>query len=224
MEQPVNRNLFVLQPKNDEQAEALGYLYDPKVQLVTLIGMAGTGKTLLAIGTGLQQASWGQYDKVIVSRPIVPMGNDLGHLPGTLEEKLAPWTQPIFDSIEALLKTNPRNLKLGYTPDKFVEDGKLEVEALTYIRGRSIPDQFLIIDEAQNLTHHEVKTIITRAGEGTKIILTGDPAQIDREGLTAENNGLTIVANAFAEQEIAASVTFTECVRSELAALAAKLL
>lgn len=216
--------ILPLKPKNEEQALALEALFNPDIHLVVLIGKAGSGKTILATSAGLQQAEWGTYDKLLVSRPVIPMGRDIGFLPGTLEEKLAPWTQPIYDSVEALLRMDPRSLRTGINANRLVEEGLLEVEALTFIRGRSIPDQFMLIDEAQNLSLHEIKTVLTRAGEGTKIVLTGDPDQIDTPGLTKQNNGLTYVAERFEGQPLAASFTLSECVRSPLAALAAELL
>lgn len=216
--------IYPLAPRNDEQADALEALRNPDIHLVALSGIAGTGKSLLALGAGLEQASGGVYEKVIVSRPIVPMGNDLGHLPGTLEEKLAPWTQPILDAAEVVLRQNPRHLRNGVNVNALVTEGLLEVEALTFIRGRSIPDHYFIVDEAQNLSPHEIKTIITRAGEGTKIVLTGDPDQIDRPELVRKGNGLTYVIERFQGQELFASFKLEECVRSPLAALGAKLL
>lgn len=216
--------IYPLAPRNDEQADALEALRNPDIHLVALSGIAGTGKSLLALGAGLEQASGGIYEKVIVSRPIVPMGNDLGHLPGTLEEKLAPWTQPILDAAEVVLRQNPRHLRNGVNVNALVTEGLLEVEALTFIRGRSIPDHYFIVDEAQNLSPHEIKTIITRAGEGTKIVLTGDPDQIDRPELVRKGNGLTYVIERFQGQELFASFKLEDCVRSPLAALGAKLL
>jgi PhoH-like ATPase len=215
------KNLFPLKAKNEEQKAVLKALFDTDVHLVTIMGAAGSGKTLLATYAGLQQTDLGKYTKVVVSRPIIPLGKEIGFLPGTMEEKLAPWTGPIFDAVETLLRMGTdKKLKV----DSLVQMGLLEVEALMYIRGRSIPETFLIIDEAQNLTPHEVKTIVTRASEGTKIVLTGDPDQIDTKGLTRENNGLTYVANRFAGEDLARHFELKECVRSSLAALGVKLL
>jgi PhoH-like ATPase len=217
----LKKNQFPLKAKNEEQKAVLKALFDPEVHLITIVGAAGSGKTLLATYAGLSQVATGKYAKVVVSRPIIPLGKEIGFLPGTMEEKLAPWTGPIFDAIETLLRMGTdKKLK----PETLIQTGQLEVEALMYIRGRSIPETFLIIDEAQNLTAHEVKTIITRASEGTKVILTGDPDQIDTKGLTAENNGLTYVANRFAGEDLARHFELTECVRSPLAALGVKLL
>lgn len=219
-------DVYGLKPLNAEQGEALAHLLNEDIKLVTLIGKAGTGKTLLAIAAALQQVvTYKMYKKVIVSRPLVPMGADIGFLPGTTEEKLHPWTAPIFDNIEYLMSLSKRASRTGANPQEFIQNGFLQVEALTYIRGRSIPQQFIIIDEAQNLTPHEVKTILTRAGEGTKIVLTGDPDQIDREELTKETNGLTYVAERFKDQtHISKHIVLTQCERSELAELAADLL
>jgi PhoH-like ATPase len=195
------------------------------IQLVTLVGKAGTGKTLLAIAAGLLKvADENIYNRLLVSRPVFPMGKDLGFLPGDIEEKLAPWMQPIFDNVELLLGNveDHGKRKRGYK--ELVDMGFLEIEALTYIRGRSIPRQFLIVDEAQNLTPHEIKTIITRAGEGTKIVLTGDPYQIDNPYVDSSSNGLTYVVEKFKEQQIAGHIILTKGERSPLAELAANLL
>ncbi len=209
-----------LAPKNSEQAIAFAALLDPNIDLVTLIGKAGSGKTLLAVAAGLHLVTEKRlYERVLVARPVTPMGDDIGFIPGTVEEKMTPWMHPIYDAVERIAKANNSR-----SADVYMEYDQLRIEALTYIRGRSIPNQFMIIDEAQNLTPHEVKTIITRAGEGTKIILTGDPDQIDKPRLNAVNNGLSYAARKFAGQEISAHIELTDCVRSRLAALAAELL
>lgn len=218
------KNRFPLKPKNEEQKEVLKALFDQEVHLVTITGSAGSGKTLLATYAGLQQTEWERYERTVVSRPIIPMGKELGFLPGTLEEKLLPWTQPIFDSVESLIAMDPKNKMGGIKPQHFIEEGALEIEALMYIRGRSIPNVFLVIDEAQNLTPHEVKTIITRASLGTKVVLTGDPEQIDTKGLTKANNGLSYVAERFKDEPLARNYHLSECIRSPLAALGVKLL
>lgn len=211
-------------PRNKEQLFALDLLLDPEVELVTINGVAGTGKTLLAIATGLRQAAdEGRYRKVLVSRPIFPLGRDIGFLPGDVNEKLNPWMQPIFDNLDFLLSSQPqqgRQPAYQYLLDKKI----IEVEALTYIRGRSIPQQFLIIDEAQNLTPHEVKTVLTRAGEGTKVVLTGDPYQIDNPYVDEVSNGLTYAIERFKDVGCAGHVTLRRGERSQLAELSARLL
>jgi PhoH-like ATPase len=214
-----------IHPRNREQQFAFDLLFNEDIQLVTLVGKAGTGKTLLAIAAGLfKSADEGSYSRLLVSRPVFPMGRDLGFLPGDVEEKLAPWMQPIFDNVELLLGAVEEHGKRKRGYKELVDMGIMEIEALTYIRGRSIPKQFMIVDEAQNLTPHEIKTIITRAGEGTKIILTGDPYQIDNPYVDSSSNGLTYVVEKFKGQEIAGHITLTKGERSILAELAANLL
>ncbi|MBA2543731.1 MAG: PhoH family protein, partial [Deltaproteobacteria bacterium] len=200
-----------IKPRNREQHFALDLLLDDSVKCVTLVGKAGTGKTLLAIACGLQKVAEEQvYSKLLVSRPIFPLGRDIGYLPGTVEEKLNPWMQPIYDNLELLLGITKSEKKDGRSYAELVDLGYIEIEPLTYIRGRSLPNVFMIVDEAQNLTPHEVKTIITRAGEGTKIILTGDPYQIDHPYLDSSNNGLTTVAERFKNESIAGHVILTK--------------
>ncbi len=210
-------------PRNREQAFAFDLLLDDSIKLVTLVGKAGTGKTLLAIAGGLHKtAEENIYNRLLVSPPF-PHGSRPGVLPGDIEEKLAPWMQPI--SITWNSSSRPRAEKRhskGYK--ELMAMGIMDIEPLTYIRGRSIPNQFMIVDEAQNLTPHEIKTIITRAGEGTKIVLTGDPYQIDNPYVDASSNGLTYVVERFKEQAIAGHVTMTKGERSDLAELAANLL
>jgi PhoH-like ATPase len=211
--------------RNREQQFAFDLLLNDDIQLVTLVGKAGTGKTLLAIAAGLfKAADEGSYHRLLVSRPIFPMGRDLGFLPGDVEEKLAPWMQPIFDNVELLLGSVEERGKRKRGYKELVDMGILEIEPLTYIRGRSIPKQFMIVDEAQNLTPHEIKTIITRAGEGTKIVLTGDPYQIDNPYVDSSSNGLAYVVEKFKGQEISGHITLTKGERSCLAELAANLL
>ncbi|MEN0062966.1 MAG: PhoH family protein [Myxococcota bacterium] len=209
--------------RNKEQLCALDLLLDPEVALVTLNGQAGTGKTLLAIAAGLRQvADEGAYRRLLVSRPIFPLGRDIGFLPGDLEQKLNPWMKPIFDNLDLLLSTRLDRNEPEY---QYLLDQKIiEVEPLTYIRGRSIPRQFLIVDEAQNLTPHEIKTVLTRAGEGTKVVLTGDPGQIDNPYVDALSNGLTYTVERFKESDIAGHITLERGERSQLAELAARLL
>jgi PhoH-like ATPase len=214
-----------IHPRNREQQFAFDLLLNEDIQLVTLVGKAGTGKTLLAIAAGLlKSADEGHYSRLLVSRPIFPLGRDLGFLPGDIEEKLSPWMQPIFDNVELLLGAVEERGKRKRGYKELVDLGILEIEPLTYIRGRSIPKQYMIVDEAQNLTPHEIKTIITRAGEGTKIVLTGDPYQIDNPYIDAASNGLTYTVEKFKGQEIAGHVTLNKGERSCLAELAANLL
>ena len=215
--------------RNKEQLFALDLLLDDSLPLVTLDGMAGTGKTLMAIACGLKRTTDDRvYRKMLVSRPVFPLGRDVGFLPGDLEEKLNPWMKPIFDNLELLLNSDEdRSRDRGERTPSYqplMDQRIIEVEPLTYIRGRSIPRQFLIVDEAQNLTPHEVKTVITRAGEGTKVILTGDPLQIDNPYVDATSNGLTYVIERFKDSAIAGHVTLRKGERSELAEVAAELL
>ncbi|MEA5414496.1 PhoH family protein [Synechococcus sp. BA-132 BA5] len=220
-----------IQPRNREQAFALDLLLDPAVALVTLVGKAGTGKTLLALAAGLHQvADEHLYERLLVTRPVISLGKEMGFLPGDLEEKMAPWMQPIVDNLDFLLggeDTQPargshRPPRSNWSDLKGM--GLLEVEAISYIRGRSIPRQFMVVDEAQNLTPHEVKTIVTRVGEGTKIVLTGDPYQIDNPYVDAESNGLTWLVERFKGQLLSGHITLMRGERSELAELAANLL
>ncbi|MBD1380942.1 PhoH family protein [Metabacillus arenae] len=216
-----NDHIWGIRPRNVQQTMAMELLLRTDVPLVTLIGKAGTGKTLLALAAGLLQTEdLKSYKKLLVARPIVPVGKDIGYLPGEKEEKLRPWMQPIYDNLEYLFNAK----KPGELDAILAGMGSIEVEALTYIRGRSIPDQFIIIDEAQNLTKHEVKTILTRVGERSKIVLMGDPEQIDHPYLDEYNNGLTYVVEKFKEQQIAGHVRLVKGERSGLAQLAADLL
>lgn len=241
-----------LRPRNREQTYALELLLDPNVRLVTVLGKAGTGKTLLALAAGLKRTVEDEvYSRLLVSRPIIPLGRDVGFLPGDIEEKLNPWMQPIFDNLEFLFQGGGKveggkgdkgdkgeRGERGDRGDKgdkgkreanrnfidLLDRGVVQVEPLTYIRGRSLPHQYLIVDEAQNLTPHEVKTIITRCGEGTKIVLTGDPFQIDNPYVDSASNGLTVAAHRFKGQPLSGHVVLTKGERSELAELAANLL
>ncbi len=221
----LREGVWGIKPRNKEQHFALDLLLNDDIKLVTLVGKAGTGKTLLAIAAGLQKVTEEQvFSKLLVSRPIFPLGRDIGYLPGDIEEKLNPWMQPIYDNLELLLGLNKSDKKDGRSSSELMELGFVEVEPLTYIRGRSLPNVYMIVDEAQNLTPHEVKTIITRAGEGTKIILTGDPYQIDHPYLDSSNNGLTTVAERFKNESIAGHVILTKGERSPLAELATQIL
>jgi PhoH-like ATPase len=209
-------------PRNLEQHFALDALLDDRLQLVTLMGKAGTGKTVLALAAGLERvASAQQYHRLLICRPIFPVGKDMGYLPGGVEAKLAPWVQPVNDNLMLLLERSG-------VKDPSAELERLlhsvSIEPLTYIRGRSIPNQFMIVDEAQNLTPLEVKTIITRVGEGTKIVLTGDSYQIDNPYVDAASNGFNYVVHKFRGQPLAAQVVLRRGERSELAELAANLL
>ena len=208
--------------RNKEQAFAIDLLLDPSVKVVSLVGRAGSGKTLCAIAAGLQQTiglrGSNPYDRMIVSRPVQPLGKDIGFLPGTMEEKMLPWLMPIQDNLQFLLGGDKNTLQM------YVGNGKIEIEALTYIRGRSIANAFIIIDEAQNLTAHEIKTIMTRVGEGTKIVLTGDIEQIDNVYVNETTNGLAHAVEKFKEFPLSGHVTFTRGERSEVATLASKVL
>ena len=198
-------------------------LLDDSVKLVTLIGTAGTGKTLLSITAGLVKVlDERRYRKLVVTKPVVPMGRDIGYIPGKPEEKMLPWIQPIIDNMEFLFSNRNREFDI----DSMIKRGrgKVEILVLSYLRGRSIPDQFIIIDEAQNLTPHEVKTIITRVGKNTKIVLTGDPSQIDSPYLDEMSNGLVYVTSKFYEEPLAGHVSLTKGERSELASRAVELL
>lgn len=210
-------------PRNKEQHFAIDALLDDRIKLVTITGKAGTGKTLLAIAAGLHKTLWEKvYRKMLVCRPTFPMGKDIGYLPGTVEEKLNPWMQPIYDALDLL--ANGRRDHSQRNREALEQAGLLSVEPLTYIRGRSIPNQFIVVDEAQNLTPLEVKTVITRVGHGTKIALTGDIYQIDNPYVDAMSNGLSVIVEKFRPHAIAAHIHLSKGVRSEIAELAANLL
>ncbi len=215
-----------VKPRNREQQFAMDLLLDDSISVVTLLGKAGTGKTLLAIAAGLQQVVDDErYNKLLVSRPVMPMGRDLGFLPGDVAEKLRPYMQPIYDNLDFIVSANMEmRRRSSMTPAQLEEGGYLSVEPLTYIRGRSIPNQYIIVDEAQNLTPHEVKTILTRAGDGTKIVLTGDAYQIDNPYVDASTNGLSYLAEHFKQLEISGHVTLAKGERSTMAELASNLL
>ena len=214
------KEVWGVKPRNKEQNCALNLLMNPDIKLVSLIGKAGSGKTLCAMAAGLEQtiseSKTQMYTRMIVSRPVQPLGKDIGFLPGTMEEKMAPWLKPIQDNLQFLMGNDSMTL------DMYVEHGKIEVEALTYIRGRSISNAYIIIDEAQNLTQHELKTIITRVGEGTKIVLTGDVEQIDNIYIDEVTNGLTYGVEKLKEFSITGHITLLKGERSELATIAAK--
>ncbi len=228
---PPRKPVYGILARNARQVMALDLLLDDDVQLVTLIGPAGTGKTLLAVAAGMHKVfNEKRYDKLLVARPIMPMGRDIGYLPGDKDEKLTAWMQPIFDNLAFLLSSRGAHMNAAESQSteqrikRLVFEGSLVLEALTYIRGRSIPNQFMIVDEAQNLTPHEVKTIVSRVGEGTKLVLTGDLAQIDNPYLDAESNGLAYLIDRFKEQGIVGHMKLTRSERSNLASIAANLL
>ena len=223
--------VYGIAPRNLQQIMALDLLLDDDVQMVTLMGTAGTGKTLLALAAGMQkcfqeQGGPSRYERLLVARPIMPMGRDIGFLPGTKDEKLSNWMKPIFDNLEFLL--TDRRVHSGETANVeaklkgYLDSGKIILEALTYIRGRSIPHQFMIVDEAQNLTPHEIKTIASRVGEGTKLVLTGDAEQIDNPYLDANSNGLSFSIEKLKSFDLVGHVTLARPERSGLASLIVK--
>jgi PhoH-like ATPase len=216
------KDIWGLSANNKEQKYAMDLLFDKDIQIVSLTGQAGTGKTLIAAACGLEQVlhgtkSQGGYDKLIITRPVQPMGRDIGFLPGTLEEKMMPWIAPLRDNLEYLFGDKT-------ALDMQMEQGIIEIEAMTYIRGRSISNAFMIVDEAQNLTTHELKTIITRVGHGTKLVLTGDIQQIDNSYVDAVSNGLTHAVEKFKSHDIAGHISLKKGERSPLATLAADIL
>ncbi len=216
------KDVWGLSANNKEQKYAMDLLFDKDIQIVSLTGQAGTGKTLIAAACGLEQVlhstkNQGGYDKLIITRPVQPMGRDIGFLPGTLEEKMMPWIAPLRDNLEYLFGDKT-------ALDMHMEQGVVEIEAMTYIRGRSISNAFMIVDEAQNLTTHELKTIITRVGHGTKLVLTGDIQQIDNSYVDAVSNGLTHAVEKFKNYEIAGHISLKKGERSQLATLAAEIL
>ncbi len=215
-------NTWGINPKNAEQRFALDALLNDDIKLVSLIGKAGTGKTLLAVAAGLAKTIESNvYKRMLISRPVVPMGKDIGYLPGDIKEKLDPWMQPIYDNLDHLFGEHGEDNQQW---KGLLERGIIKIEALTYIRGRSIPNQYLIVDEAQNLSPHEIKTIVTRVGEGTKVVLTGDTDQIDSPYLDAINNGLTYVVDRLKREDIVAHIELKKGERSKLADIATKLL
>ena len=217
---PEIRSSWGLIPRNKEQKFSFDILFDDDIKLVTLVGKAGTGKTLLAASAALEQtlSKNAKYKKVVISRPVQAVGKDIGYLPGDLYDKMAPWISPIRDNLRYLFGDDKDTL------DMYIESGKIEIEAITYIRGRSISDAIIIIDEAQNLTTHELKTIVTRVGENTKIILTGDVDQIDNTYLDSVSNGLSYTVEKFKDYDIAAHITLIKGERSRLASLGSEIL
>jgi PhoH-like ATPase len=204
-------------PRNKEQQFALNLLMDPQIPVVSLIGKAGSGKTLLALAAGLEQTLGGKpvYKKIVVTKPVEPVGKDIGFLPGTLEEKMLPWLAPIQDNLQFLMGDDRMTL------DMYQEKGQIEIEAMTFIRGRSISNAFIVIDEVQNMTQHEIKTVLTRVGEGTKIVLTGDIEQIDNVYIDATNNGLSYVVERLKDESITGHITLLKGERSKVATIAA---
>ena len=214
------KGVFNIKPRNKEQNFALDLLMNPDIPLVSIVGKAGCGKTMLAIAAGLEQTIGvdSKYSRLIVSRPVQPMGKDIGFLPGTLEEKMSPWLRPIQDNLQFLMGNDKVTIEM------YMQKGVIEVEAITYIRGRSIANAYIIIDEAQNLSIHEIKTIITRVGEGSKVVLTGDIEQIDNVYVDEITNGLTYVAEKFKPYDLAGHITLMNGERSKIATLASKIL
>jgi PhoH-like ATPase len=219
----IKEAIWGVKPRNKEQAFSFDLLMDPSISIVTLVGKAGSGKTLCAVAAGLKQVLEGKktkdplYKKLVVSRPVQPMGKDIGFLPGTMEDKMAPWLAPIQDNLKFLMGDQA-------TLEMYMDKGTIEMEALTYIRGRSIANAFIIIDEAQNLSVHEIKTILTRVGEGTKIVLTGDIEQIDNVYIDETSNGLVHAVEKFKDYEIAGHVSLLKGERSKVATIAANVL
>ncbi len=230
-----NNPVWGIYALNPEQEATFDILLDDNIKIVSLLGIAGTGKTLLALAAGLKKVIEDEkYSRLIVTRPIFPLGKDMGYLPGTKQEKYNPWMQPIYDNMEILLSSRKQNQGEQFSKNAkisrkselqdFLDFGFIQLEPLTYIRGRSLPKQFIIVDEAQNLTPHEMKTILTRAGDKTKVVLTGDPYQIDIPYLDSESNGLSIVVDKFKDEKLSGHVTLVKGERSILAAMAAKYL
>ena len=215
--------VYGIKALNKEQKFALDLLLDETIQVVTLVGKAGTGKTIMALAAGLEKVleGGGRYNRILITRPIVPLGNDLGYLPGDKEDKIRPWMQPIYDNLEYLCN---EHIQPNGCIDYLIANGKIELEALTYIRGRSIPKQFIICDESQNLSPHVIKTILTRVGRGSKIIFTGDPEQIDHPYLDASSNGLSYLVEKIKAEEISGHITLIKGERSGIAELGARLL
>lgn len=220
-----NEDIWGIKPLNIEQRCALDLLMRDDIKLISFVGQAGTGKTLLALACGLKKVfDEDVFSRILISRPIMPLGKDIGFLPGTKDEKLYHWMQPIYDNLEFLCESTCGAGNGEETKHFIMESKKIEMEAVTYIRGRTLPKMYIIIDEAQNLTPHEVKTIISRAGKGTKVILAGDPTQIDNPYLDKDSNALTNIIGRFKEKSIYGHMVFEKTERSELAAIAAEVL
>lgn len=222
--QKVPEKIWGIKPLNVEQKCAMDLLMREDINLVSLMGPAGTGKTLMALACGMRQVfDDGLYTKILISRPVIPLGKDIGYLPGTKEEKLYHWMQPIYDNLEFLCGSS-KSEETSETLRWVMDSKKIEMEAVAYIRGRSLPNMYIIIDEAQNLTPHEVKTIISRAGKGTKVVLCGDPTQIDNPYLDKDSNGLTFTVGTFKGKSLFGHVFLEKTERSELSALAAEVM
>ncbi len=219
------KSIWGIYPLNVEQRCVIDLLLRDDIKLVSLVGPAGTGKTLMALACGMKKVfDDNVFSKILVSRPIIPLGKDIGFLPGTKEEKLFHWMQPIYDNLEVLCQYSSGEGNEKSAMDWIMESKKIEMEAVTYIRGRTLPNIYMIIDEAQNLTPHEIKTIISRAGKGTKVILTGDPTQIDNPYLDQDSNGLTYTISKFQDQKLYGHVFLDKTERSELAKIAADIM
>lgn len=220
---PDTKTVYGIKSLNKEQKFALNLLLDDTIKIVTLVGKAGTGKTILALAAGLEKIyeEDGKYNRMLITRPIVPLGNDLGYLPGDKEDKIRPWMHPIYDNLEFLCNDH---LHHNNSTDYLLNNGRIELEALTYIRGRSIPRQFILCDESQNLTPHVIKTLLTRVGKGSKIVFTGDPEQIDHPYLDASSNGLSYLVERIKEEDISGHITLVKGERSDVAELGARLL
>ena len=213
---PASKRVWSTTPRNKEQQFALELLMDPMIPVVSLVGKAGSGKTLLALAAGLEQTfQTNTYKKIVVTKPVEPVGKDIGFLPGSMEEKMMPWLAPIQDNLQFLMGNDKATLEM------YIEKGEIEVEAMTFIRGRSIANAFIVIDEVQNMTQHEIKTVLTRVGEGTKIVLTGDIEQIDNVYIDATNNGLSYVVERLKDEVITGHVTLKKGERSQVATIAA---
>ena len=212
-----NQSIWSTNPRNKEQQFAFDLLMDPRVPVISLVGKAGSGKALLALAAGLEQTFGkdSKYRKIVVTKPVEPVGKDIGFLPGSMEDKMMPWLAPIQDNLQFLMGDDKATLEM------YMEKGQIEVEAMTFIRGRSISNAFIVIDEVQNMTQHEIKTVLTRVGEGTKIILTGDIEQIDNVYIDATNNGLSYVVERLKEEQITGHVTLLKGERSKVATIAA---
>jgi len=221
-----SESTFGISPRNSQQEMAIELLLDPRVELISLVGQAGTGKTLMALAAGLYLVLEKKvYDRLLISRPIMPLGRDLGFLPGSKEEKLENWMEPIFDNLEYILTVYRKHSRSQLiTVKDLLSSGIIQLEALTYMRGRSLPRQFIIIDEAQNLTPHEIKTVVTRTGTNAKMVITGDPYQIDNPYLDSDSNGLTYCVDRMKNENLFGHVLLSKSERGQLASIAAKLL